>query len=380
MFIELDKDANIIDYQIEKTIINSKKKMTYEKVNQILEENIYLDEYEEFIPIIKEMEKLSNKLTKRRMINGYIDFDTSEINFEINDNNEVNKIIVSKQRTAEEIIENFMILANITIIEYLTNLGIPSIYRNHEIPNIYNFKEELKLLNSIGYDFEKLYDLTNPKTIQKILTSFKKYEEFNIISNLLLSHMSKAYYSPNNNGHFALGGLDYYTHFTSPIRRFSDLIIHTMLDYADDYENNYEKIVELSNELDQICKHISYKERQADKAEREANELATIKYMQNHLGENFIGYVTDINNTYIKIRTTELIDGIIYLDNLNYIYDEEKHILINKRDYEEIKIGDKLNLTSENVDLCKMKVIFELDGKINQNNNPKKLIHSKIKK
>lgn len=306
--IKYDNNANVIDSEIFRSKIISHYKFTYEKVNEILNNNINVFEYSKMIFL---MQELSEKLSKKAKKRGYIEFEIPEIKLEIDENNRLKNINLRKQDKAETLIENFMIAANEQVANYMFYNELPCIYRIHEKPNL----DEMRLLN------EKLkeinYGVKNPENLidklQKIieLTSNTKLGYF--IHKLILRSMKKAIYSKENKGHFGLS-LSNYLHFTSPIRRYADLVVHRILTQSLDLYMGEFKRERIDKKLNSICKKISGNERIAQKLEYLARDIKLAEYMKDYIGYNFEAIVTSIFNDRIFVTLdnyaeAELIDG-----------------------------------------------------------------------
>lgn len=238
------------------------------------------------------------------------------------------------------------------IADYTLNLCLISIYRNHEIPMDEKLRVTLKLIKSIGYKIECLKDTTDPHVLQKIINSLSTKEEFFILSSLLLRSMQKAYYSTNNAGHYGLA-LDGYSQVTSPIRRFMDLIIEYILDNIEIMLDPSFDVENFKNELEEYAKRASIMERCADKAEYEANKLYMVKYVKEHFDETFEGFIQDITPRGLIIKTKELIEGIIFFEDLDdglYTYNKECRWLEHKNNNKKIMIGSKILLTPKELD------------------------------
>ena len=258
---EIDKNGNIVDYDIKKSVINSKKKMSYSNVNKILMDNEIVPGYEEFVDNLKLANEASFALNKNYKEHGYLQFGNNEIKYTGEKENEFKNV---EHKAAEKIIEDFMLLANkivATNFEY-----IPFPFRVHDMPDIDKIKSTLNYLRLLGYNIPNTNNLDNPKVLQGILKGLYDNGDYSITSQYILKSMKKAKYSPDNIGHFGLG-FDTYTHFTSPIRRFNDLLVHTIVSDYLDKNFKTEEIEEINKNLYKMCEHISETEVNADNAE-----------------------------------------------------------------------------------------------------------------
>jgi len=346
VIMEFDNSGNVINYRIVKSVINSKKKMEYKKVNDLLENNIVHPGYEDFVEDLKLMQELSGILSNKKDKQGYINFDSSEAEFNTNLEGKIDSVEVKKQHSAESMIENFMVAANCTVASHYYWQNLPFAYRNHGIPNSQRFMETVKLLSSFGYKLEKVCATKDPHTVQKTIKSLMDKEEFPVLSTLILSSMKSAHYATDNMGHYGLAE-DTYTHFTSPIRRLIDLTIHNLIDLYEE-ENAYEKINDtLLFELKSICKQATFQEKNAKKAEYQSYKLACVELMEDKIGQNFESFVTKISNRGISIKSADLVEGVIPLIELgiDYHYNEKNHSIYLPSIGQTIIIGSKINVT-----------------------------------
>ena len=371
--MEIDQNGEVINYKICPTVINSKKKMNYDSVNLILENCTIPEGYNEFVDTLKDMQKLSNILTRKRKKNGALDFASNEIKINVDENGKTLGFNLCHQNSAEHLIENFMIIANETVANHITWLNLPCVYRVHDCPLDQVLDSTVTFISDLGYRINKIKDVENPKLIQQLLKKLSEYEEYPILSNLVLRSMRRAYYTTDNIGHFGLASNNY-THFTSPIRRFPDLLIHTLLDKYDNIYNesyNEEKLTEYLNKLEsylkESCLHSSYKERQADLAEDDSNKYAMLEYMEEFIGKQFEGTIIEITEKWIKVKTDNQITGMVKLydiDGDDFIFKREKYRLYGKNTGQQYRIGNKVLLTTKEVDKCDREIYFILNDNL----------------
>jgi len=344
--IEIDKNGNIVDFNYENAFIKSKMKMNYDDVNKILEDNTIPDGYEEYVSDLLLMQELSKIITSRRKENGNIDFDSKEIVFEFDEEKNLSGISTRSQNAAEKLIENFMIITNQGMAEYMLNLNIDFIFRNHELPIDSKVRNTVNLIKSMGYHIDALTRSDDPRVIQKIISTISTKEEFFILSSLLLRSMQKAYFSTENKGHYGLA-LKAYSQTTSPIRRLMDLVIEYIIDNLElMYSDN-----DFTKSLKSLCERASYMERCADKAEYEADKLYMVDYCIKNKDLVYEGFIQTITSKYVVVRTKELIEGIVYLDDLDngdYTYIKDNKWLQKNNNH--LIIGSKLELTFKDAD------------------------------
>ena len=346
VIMEYDENGNQIDYKIVKSVINSKKKMAYDKVNSILEDNIIPKGYEGFVHSLLNAELLALKIIKNNSDGGTIDFDSSEKFYIYDENEQLKNITIKKQQTAQKIIECFMIEANCTIAKDFYYKKLPFLYRNHNIPDMNRFINTIKIISNIGYRIDKIKDINNPKVIQNILNTLSNKKEFPILSTFILRSMEKATYNNVNSGHYGLAK-NIYTHFTSPIRRLCDLVVHMLIDYYEDSYPNEEEINKLMEFLNTVALQASIKEKDEIKAEYEAQKYADVMLMKEYIGHTFNVYITDITSTYIKVKTDNLIEGIINLKDTNeeYTFDYKKRIIRFESNGLQLSLCSNINAT-----------------------------------
>lgn len=353
--VELDKEGNIVNYDILKSVINSKKKMKYSQVNKILMEDTIPEDYEEYVDNLKLANEISFLLNKTYKNEGYLQFGTNEIKY--TDNNEID-FSSRKSLAAEKIIEDFMLLANKVVATHYEYLPFP--FRIHELPEQKDIEKTFETLRKMGYDIPNILNLDNQKAIQGVLKKLYESGDFSLTSYFVLKSMKKARYSPINVGHFGLA-FDCYTHFTSPIRRFNDLLVHTIIS---SYLNpNEEVILELADRLPEICNYISEKETLADEAEEEALRFKMAKYMEDYVGEYFNGKVIDLGPKYITVKLENNIIGTVHLDDIKdgtYYFDNNTYSVINKNSKNSYKIGDYIRTRVLNVDVKNRQINFKI--------------------
>lgn len=343
-FMEIDKDGNIVDYKIVKSVIRSKKKMKYSEVNKLLEENKMVAGYEPFIDNLKLANELNNILNKARIERGYVKFMSNDLIVELDKNNKPLEFKMQEQKTAETMIENCMLMANQTVA--INYSWLPFIYRIHEMPDKNTVINILQFLKKLGYNIPLIKNVDNQKALQGILRDLSSDKDFKIISNFILRGMKKAKYSTENTGHFALA-YEHYTHFTSPIRRLSDLMVHILIDLYE--KNNYminEKIENLEQLLIDVSIQASFKERKAIEAENEANAMKMAEYMEGHINEYFNGKIINIDSSGVTVEVNNIIGHVNFSDikKDSYKFNKENFTLFGKKTKQTLKIGDNVRI------------------------------------
>ena len=348
--MEIDKNGDVISSEIYKGIINVRERMTYKDVQAILDESDeeVLKRYKDYITDFKLMEELALILKQKRLDTGYLNLDIpeSEIILDINGN----AIDVKKYETsfANEIIEQFMLIANETVAEKFYWLEAPFIYRVHEEPDMDKIKELNRFLYNFGLKVKTSGDKVYPKEFAKILEEVKGKEEDKVVSNLILRTMKVARYEAENKGHFGIAG-KYYCHFTSPIRRYPDLFIHRIISKY--LESNYnveeEYIEEHMIQAKRRAEHSSEREKIATKAERDAEKMKKAEYMREKIGKEYDGIISSVTQFGVFVELENTVEGLVRFDNLGdeyFEYDETKKILIGEKTRETFKLGDKMKI------------------------------------
>ena len=316
----IDSKGKIIDHDIFPSVINSKKKMTYKKVNKILMEDEIPEGYEAFASDLKIMQSLAHLLRKNKVERGYLDFDLDEAKVVQDENGKAIDIVKRVQLEGEKLIEDFMIAANETVATHVNNLELPFIYRVHGDPRPEKIEDFVNFVKLLGYRLDTDISDLSPKTYQNILDSLHDKKEFPILSSMLLRSMKKAVYSDTNIGHFGIAS-KIYTHFTSPIRRFPDLMVHTLLHkYVFDYNIDNQLIKYYEGYLPTLCEHASHKEQESDAAERDVLDMKMAEYMQDHIGEEYTGIISGVNTFGFFVELPNLIEGLVHISSLKGFY------------------------------------------------------------
>ena len=345
--MDINEKGNIVDYDIFLSVIKSKIKMTYKKVNDIIVRNKVAEEYKPYVETLRLMSHLADILRKEKVARGYIDFDLDEAKA-IQDENGVCVDIVKRTREkGEMLIEDFMIAANETVAKHIYNMQLPFIYRVHENPKPEKVEEFMTLVKLLGYRLKsKVTDLT-PKGMQRILDELRDKKEFKILSSLLLRSMRKAEYSSENLGHFGLASKAY-THFTSPIRRFPDLTVHRLLKtylFNNDFSMTTIKMWE--NSLVEIASYSSSREVAAVNAERDVLDMKMAEYMESHIGEEYKGMITSVTNFGLFVELDNLVEGLVHVSTLKgdyFNYVEDLLAMVGKSTKKQYRIGDIVNI------------------------------------
>lgn len=359
----IDNTGNVIDHDIFLSVINSKKKMTYKNVNKILIEDIVPAGYEDFVSKLKLMQELANILRKNKIDKGYIDFGLDEAKVVQDENGKAIDIVRRVQLEGEKLIEDFMIVANETVATHISNMDLPFVYRIHGEPRAEKIEDFLNLVKMMGYTLQADTNDITPKTMQKILVNLKDKKGFEILSDMLLRSMKKAIYSTNNIGHFGLAS-KIYTHFTSPIRRFPDLMVHTLLHkYLFEYKVDMDTIRYYETNLPNMCEIASEREVAAVEAEREVLDMKMAEYMEDHLGEEYMGIVSGVTNFGLFIELPNLVEGLVHISTLKGFYTHVPELLsLVSNNNIKYTIGDKVKIKVTGASKESRTIDFEIVG------------------
>lgn len=350
--MEIDSSGNVVDFLISDSVIKSAKRMTYNKVDDILEKGIIIDDYKNFIDDLFLMRDLSFILKRKKLTRGYTYFDNDDIRFELDSTGCPQRIVKNNFSTSREIIENFMLVANETVATYLYHLDVPTLYRNHDAPKYYCIEKVIATLKKNGYLNGKIND-KDPFLVAKLLKRYRNKKEFASLSSIILNSMSKAYYAPECRGHFGLA-LFHYLHFTSPIRRFPDVKVHEALKGVWSGKIFSDDSVET---LKRDGNYLSEREVAAKEVEKEYHRYLLNLYVSDYIGKEIEAEIIFMDSDNLYLRTLGYVEGTL---THNGNYDKyHKQVLFNGIKYQ---IGDRVSVVlkgfSKNLGQC----IFDIDG------------------
>lgn len=358
----IDSKGNVIDHEIVESVIHSKAKMSYTKVNAIIEDHDeeVMAEYATLCDMFFDMKKLADILRKKRNLKGSIDFDLPETKITLDENGVPIRIAPFERYSAEKIIEDFMLAANETVAQHFYFLDMPFVYRTHEKPETEKMRKLSSFISGFGYSLKMKNEEVHPKELQKLLEKVTDTPEEALISRLTLRSMQRAKYSTECLGHFGLA-FDYYCHFTSPIRRYPDLQIHRIIKDFIHGRMNEEKIDHYNAILEEVAKQSSIRERVADDAERETDKLKKCQYMQERIGEKYTGTISGVTNWGIYVELDNTCEGLVHISKIPgdyYFYNEREYKLVGEATGKTFCLGHRIDIIVNGVDMVSKTIDF----------------------
>ncbi|MFT8424697.1 MAG: ribonuclease R [Liquorilactobacillus sp.] len=362
--MEIDTEGNVINHKIFPSVIKTTERMTYVAINKILESR---DEktkarYENLVPMFETMNELHKILLKMRKRRGAIEFEDTEAQIIVDEKGHPTDIQLRERGTSERIVESFMLAANETIAEHFNHLRVPFIYRIHETPKAEKMLSFFEALSSLGIEATGSSNDVKPKMLQTILKKVAGKPEEAMVSTMLLRSMQQAKYSDQPLGHFGLGAEDY-THFTSPIRRYPDLLVHRLIRFYEQNGINDETKEEYKQEIPEIALHSSQMERRAIDAERDTDAMKKAEYMADHVGEEFDAVVSSVMKFGMFVGLPNTVEGLIHISEMKDDYYEylDKHmVLVGRHTKRTYRIGQPIRVKLVNVNVDQKEVDFTL--------------------
>lgn len=362
-FMEIDKTGKVVDHDIFESIIKTSERMTYTNVTKILrdKDEELMKRYDYLIDDFKLMEELCEILYKKRIARGAIDFDFEECYIVLDELGKPVEIKPYERAIANRIIEEFMLVCNETVAEHMYWANVPFVYRIHEEPDAEKLMIFNEFAHNLGYVIKWSKEV-HPKALQDVIEKVKGKKEETVVSTLLLRSMMRARYSPECVGHFGLAA-KYYCHFTSPIRRYPDLIIHRIIKEYINGSLSEKRAEKLIPEVEYASKQSSDMERVAQDAEREADDLKKAEYMSYRIGETFNGIISSVTNFGMFVELPNTIEGLVHISSLDddyYEYDEKHLLLMGERTKKVYRLGDEAVVKVIKVDMATHEIYFEL--------------------
>lgn len=365
--MELDERGHVVNHEIFDSVIHSNYRMTYDEVNEIItdQNEDTRKQYNEITPMLDLAKDLSERLINMRKRRGEIDFDISEAKVLVNDEGIPTDVELRKRGEGERLIESFMLAANETIAEHFDRLNVPFIYRVHEQPKSERLRQFFDFITNFGLMIKGTGEEVHPSTLQKIQQEVEGQPEQMVISTMMLRSMQQACYDDVNLGHFGLSA-EHYTHFTSPIRRYPDLIVHRLIrKYLIDKTMDDKTLNKWEEALPEIADHTSQRERRAIEAERDTDELKKAEYMVQHIGEEYEGIISSVANFGMFIELPNTIEGMVHVSEMTddyYHFDERQMAMIGERQAKVFRIGDPVKIKVVNVDVDERMIDFQIVG------------------
>ncbi|ENK6464913.1 ribonuclease R [Staphylococcus pseudintermedius] len=365
--MEIDAQGQVVKHEIFESVIHSNARMTYDAVNRIITDKDAATrvQYPEIVPMLDLAQTLSQQLIAMRKKRGEIDFDIKEAKVIVNEEGIPKEVVTRERGEGERLIESFMLIANETVAEHFNQMEVPFIYRIHEQPKSERLRQFFDFITNFGIMVKGTGEDIHPSTLQNIHEEIAGRPEDMVISTMMLRSMQQARYDADNLGHFGLAA-DYYTHFTSPIRRYPDLIVHRLVrKYLIEKSMDGRAMHEWEEKLPQIAEHTSNRERRAIDAERDTDELKKAEFMIQHIGDEFEGVISSVANFGMFVELPNTIEGMVNMQNMSddyYRFDERQMALIGERKANVYRIGDVVKVKVIHVDVDERQIDFQIVG------------------
>jgi len=365
VFIEIDETGKVVNYDIKPSVIRSSERMTYKDVTKILNgtDEELLRRYDYLLEDFNNMKDLCNVLTHKRRVRGSIDFELYESQIILGEQGKVIDVIKKERSLADQIIEEFMLVCNEVIAEHIYWLNIPFVYRVHEEPDPEKILILKNILHNLGYPVSKMREI-KPKTLQEILNKVKGEQEEKVINMMLLRSLKQAKYSEINLGHFGLA-VKYYSHFTAPIRRYPDLVIHRIIREHLEGKMTRGRQKHLNKIISDIAENASKRERIAEEAERESVNLKKVEFMEDKIGFEYKGIISGLTSFGMFVELENTIEGLVHFSNMlddYYLFDEDRLIIRGERTNKVYRIGDTVTVKVVKANKELIEIDFELIG------------------
>lgn len=365
--MEITPNGDVVNHEIFESVIKTTERMTYGNVNKILvdKDEEQLERYEALVPMFQDMEKLAAILRKKRMNRGAIDFDFNEARVIVDEEGHPTEVVLRERSVAEKLIEEFMLAANEAVAEHFHRLDVPFIYRIHEDPKPEKLQRFFEFITNFGYIVRGSANDVHPKALQEIIEAVAGKPEETVISTVMLRSMQQAKYDPESLGHFGLSA-EFYTHFTSPIRRYPDLIVHRLIrTYLVEGKLDQATKEKWNAILPEIADHTSKRERRSVDAERETDDLKKAEYMLDKIGEEYTGIIGSVTNFGMFVELPNTIEGLVHVSFMTddyYRFDERQLAMIGERTGKVFRIGDEIDIRVSNVNKEERAIDFEIIG------------------
>ncbi len=360
----IDARGTVVDHEIVESVIRTNRRMTYTDVNRIItkQDDKTAKAYADVSDMLLQMQELSLILREKRRRRGSIDFDIPESEIVLDRSGSAIDVKPYERNEATKLIEEFMLIANETVAEHFFWQELPFVYRTHGTPDPEKIRKLSQFIRNFGYGLKMRADEIHPKELQQLLDRINGTPEEALIARLTLRSMQRAEYGTECLGHFGLA-CKYYCHFTSPIRRYPDLQIHRIIKDALHGECNEKKLKHYEGILPEVAKHSSKMERRAEEAERECDKLKKAEYMQQHIGERYEGVISSVTSWGLYVELPNTVEGLVHISKLSddfYRYQEIANELVGERHGRRYKLGQKVKIRVDSVDMMIRGVDFSL--------------------
>jgi len=365
--MEISPEGTVVSHEIFQSVIKTTERMTYYDVNRILTDK---DEetrarYESLVPMFELMEELAEVLRGKRMKRGAIDFDFKESKVLVDEEGKPTDVVLRERSVAERLIEEFMLAANETVAEHFHWMEVPFIYRIHEDPKEDKLRRFFEFITNFGYIVKGTANDVHPRALQEIIEEVQGKPEEMVVSTVMLRSMQQAKYYPESLGHFGLS-TEFYTHFTSPIRRYPDTIVHRLIrTYLIEGKVDSATQEKWNARLPEIAEHSSKMERRAVDAERETDELKKAEYMEDKIGVEYDGIISSVTNFGMFVELPNTIEGLVHVSYMTddyYRFDERHYAMIGERTGNVFRIGDEITVRVVKVNKDERSIDFEIVG------------------
>lgn len=362
--MEINEHGVVVDHKIFPSVIKSTARMTYKNVNKILtdQDADLRAQYERLVPMFETMSELHEILLKKRHNRGAIDFEEDEAKIIVDENGKAIDIELRQRGLSERMIESFMLAANETVAEHYSTANAPFLYRIHETPDADKMKNFFEFITAYGIQAHGSSKKVTPMMLQEVLTQIEGQPEQPIITTMLLRSMQQAHYSDESLGHFGLGA-EFYTHFTSPIRRYPDLMVHRLIHSYATNGMTIEEKEKWAPKLQPIAEQTSLEERRSIDTEREVVDLKKAEYMLDKVGNEYDAVISSVTSFGMFIALPSTVEGLVHISQMKddyYSFVESQLALVGERTHKMFRIGQPVRVKVANVDLDAHSVDFEL--------------------
>jgi ribonuclease R len=356
---EFDNKDKIVSQWFGKTVIHSDRRFSYEQAQEVIE-----GKSEELAEVIRDLDRIAKIYRKQRLKNGAMNIESEEIRFRLNEFGQPEEVLIKTSKDAHKLIEEFMLLANRHVAQFVgkgdkDHPATPCIYRTHDKPDVGKIETFKLFIEKFGYDIKFANERDISKNINQLLDDIRYKNEYSIIQTMAIRSMAKASYETTNIGHYGLA-FEYYTHFTSPIRRYADLVVHRVL------QSMLDKIPSPYNlpKLSEIGKQTSRNERKATEAERDSTKYFQVQFVKDHVGEDFDGIVNGITDfgMFVEMKSNRC-EGLVPMDSIpgdRFYFDSDRYRIVGSRSGQEFNLGDEVKVRIKEVDTRRRTIDLEL--------------------